>query len=46
MEIAIGVVGVIIALFCLHVALQLRERRKPAPQVKGPVQRHMEDGHL
>lgn len=47
MEIALVIVGVVIALFWIYVALRLRDRRKPiSPQVKGPTQRHMEDGHL
>lgn len=47
MEIAVSLVGVSIFLFLLYCAFQVHKRRKPvAPQVKGPTQRHMEDGHL
>lgn len=43
MEMAIGVVGVIVFAFVVYVVARLRESRRPvAPQVKGPIQRHME----
>lgn len=46
MEIAVGLVGIIVFGFLLYVAHVMRERRKPPPQVKGPIQRRMEDGSL